>query len=94
MQLIKQFEFTRQLMRLLPLCGELGPFLVIVMVRQLLACVGVPSEGPEAVEVNFIAHGICQCVHEDPSAQTFGREVLSFPVSVREMRSSIKNHLC
>lgn len=73
-------------MRLLPLRGKLGPFLVIVMVRQVLACVGVPSERPEAVEVDFIAHGGGQCVHEDPRAQTLGREVLSFPVSVGEMR--------
>ncbi|PWA15772.1 hypothetical protein CCH79_00009001 [Gambusia affinis] len=75
--LVQQLEFAGQLMRLLPLR---------VMVWQVLACVGVPSERPEAVEVDFIAHGGRQRVHEDPCAQTLGREVLSFPVSVGEMR--------
>lgn len=84
MQLVEQLEFTGQLMSLLPLGGEFGPFLVIVMVRQLLACVGVPAEGPKAIKVDFVTHGGGQRVHEDPSAQTFGGEVFSLPVSARK----------
>ena len=83
-QLVEQLEFAGQLVGLLPLGGEFGPFLVVVVVRQLLACVGVPAEGPEAVEMDLVAHGVGQRVHEDSSAETFGREVFSLPVSVGE----------
>lgn len=85
-QLVEQLELAGQLMRLLPLGGEFGPFLVVVVVRQLLARVGVPAKGPEAVKVDFVAHGGGQRVHEDPGAQTFGGEVLRLPVSVRKHR--------
>lgn len=79
-------------MGLLPLGGEFGPFLVVVVVRQILACVGVPTEGPEAVEMDLVTHGGRQRVHKDSSAEPFGREVFSLPVSVRKMTNhSIKN---
>ena len=68
---IEEFKFSRQLMGLLPFGGELGAFLVVVVVRQLLACVWVPAEGPKSVQVDLVAHGGCQCVHQDASAQTF-----------------------
>lgn len=41
----------------MPLGGEFCPLLVIVVVRQVLACIGVPAEGPEAVEMDLVAHG-------------------------------------
>lgn len=56
-------------MGLLPLGGELGAFLVIVVVRQLLARVGVPTEGPETIQVDLVAHGGGQRVHQDARAQ-------------------------
>lgn len=68
----------------MPLGGEFCPFLVVVVVRQVLACIGVPAEGPEAVEVDLVAHGGGQRVHEDSSAETFGGQVFGLPVSVRE----------
>lgn len=80
-QLVEQLELTGQLVGLLPLGGEFCSFLVIVVVRQVLARVGVPSEGPEAVEVDLIAYGRGQRVHEDPGAEAFGRQVFGLPVS-------------
>lgn len=56
-QLVEQLELGGQLVGLLPLGGEFCPFLVIVVVGQLFACVGVPAKGPKAVEVDLIAHG-------------------------------------
>lgn len=85
-QLIKQLELTGQLVGLLPLSGEFGPFFVIVVVGQIFACVGVPAEGPEAVEMDFVAHGVGQCVHENSSAEAFGGEVFCLPVSVKRGR--------
>lgn len=67
-------------MRLLPLGGEFGPFLVVVVIRQVFACVGVPAEGPETVEMDLVAHGGRQCVHEDSRAEPFGGKVFSLPV--------------
>lgn len=69
-------------MRLLPFGGELGALLVVVVVRQLLTSVGVPAEGPEAVEVDLVAHGGCQRVHQDASAQALRRQLLGFPIAV------------
>ena len=86
-KLVEQLELAGQLVGLLPLGGELGPFLVVVVVRQVVARVGVPAEGPEAVEVDLVAHGVSQRVHEDSSAETFGREAFSLPVSVEEQTS-------
>lgn len=83
-QLVEQLELAGELVGLLPLGGELGAFLVVVVVRQVFARVGVPAEGPEAVEVDLVAHGVSQRVHEDSSAEAFGGEVLSLPVSVGE----------
>lgn len=57
MHLVEEFELGGQLMGLLPLGGELGALLVVVVVRQLLTRVGVPPEGPEAVQVDLVAHG-------------------------------------
>ena len=85
-QLVEQLELAGQLVGLLPLGGEFGPFLVVVVVRQVLARVRVPAEGPEAVEMDLVAHGRGQRVHEDSSAETFGGEVFSLPVSVKEQK--------
>lgn len=85
-QLVQQLELAGQLVGLLPLSGEFGPFLVIVVVRQILARIGVPAKGPEAIEVDLVAYGRGQRVHEDPGAETFGREILSLPVSDRKKR--------
>lgn len=91
-QLVEQLEFAGQLVGLLPLGGEFGPFLVVVVVRQVLARVGVPAEGPEAKEVDLVAHGRGKRVHEDSGAETLGGEVFSLPVSVRrKMDQSSKN---
>lgn len=86
-QLVEQLELAGQLVSLLPLGGEFGPFLVVVVVRQLLARVRVPAEGPEAVQMDLVAHGVGQRVHEDSSAETLGRKVFSLPVSVWEKTS-------
>lgn len=56
MHLVEEFELSRQLVRLLPLGSELGALLVVVVVRQLLARVRVPAKGPEAVQVDLVAH--------------------------------------
>lgn len=69
-------------MGLLPLGGELGALPVVVVVRQLLACVGVPAEGPEAVQVDLVAHGGRQRVHQDARAQALRRQPLGFPVAI------------
>lgn len=71
--LVQQFELSRQLVRLLPLGGKLGTLLVVVVVRQLLARVGVPAKGPEAVQVDLVAHGRGQRVHQDARAEAFRR---------------------
>ena len=82
MHLVQQPELAGQLMCLLPLGGELGAFLVVVVVGQVLARVGVPTEGPEAVQVDLLAHGRRQRVHQDARAQPLGGQVLGLPVSV------------
>lgn len=56
-QLVEQLELAGQLVGLLPLSGEFGPFLVIVVVWQILARIGVPAKGPEAIEVDLVADG-------------------------------------
>lgn len=73
MHLVEESELSRQLMGLLPFGGELGALLVVVVVWQLLACVWVPAKGPEAVQVNLVAHGRRQRVHQDASAQALWR---------------------
>ena len=87
MHLVEEFELTGQLVGRLPLGGELGPFLVVVMVGQILACVGVPAKGPEAVQMDLLAHGGGQRVHKDPRAQSLRRKVLRLPVSEREQKT-------
>lgn len=82
MHLVEQLKLTGQLVGLLPLGGELGSFLVIVVVGQLLACVGIPAEGPEAIQMDLLTHGRGQSVHEDTSAQSLERQVLGLPISV------------
>lgn len=66
---VEEFELSGQLMGLLPLGGELGSLFVKVVIWQLLACVWVPTEGPESIQVDLVAHGGCQCVHQDAGAQ-------------------------
>lgn len=88
-QLVEQLELAGQLVGLLPLGGEFGPFLVVVVVRQVLACVGVPAKGPEAIEMDLVTHGGGQRVHEDTGAETFGGEVFSLPVSVSKKDKSV-----
>lgn len=73
MHLVEESELSRQLMGLLPFGGELGALLVVVVVWKLLACVWVPAKGPEAVQVNLVAHGGRQRVHQDASAQALRR---------------------
>lgn len=80
-QLVEQLELTGQLVGLLPLGGEFCPFLVIVVVGQVLACVGVPAERPETVEVDLVAHCGGQRIHEDPGAEAFWGQVFGLPVS-------------
>lgn len=80
--LVEQFELGGQLVGLLPFGSELGALLVVVVVRKLLARVGVPGEGPEAVQVDLVAHGGCQRVHQDAGAQALRRQLLGFPVAV------------
>ena len=82
MHLVQQSELAGQLVGLLPLGGELCALLVIVVVGEVLARVGVPAERPEAVEVDLLAHGRGQRVHEDTSAKTLRGQVLGLPVSV------------
>ncbi len=71
MHLVEKSELGRQLMGLLPFGGKLGALLVVVVVWQLLTRVRVPAEGPEAVQVDLVAHGRRQCVHQDAGAQAF-----------------------
>lgn len=85
-QLVEQLELGGQLVGLLPLGGEFCPLLVIVVVRQFFACVGVPAERPKAVKVDFVTHGRGERVHEDSSAEAFGRQVFGLPVSAREQK--------
>lgn len=82
MHLVEQFELGGKLMGLLPFGGELGALPVVVVVRQLLPRVGVPSEGPEAVQVDLVAHGGGQRVHQDARTQALRRQLLGFPVAV------------
>lgn len=82
--LVEEFELGGQLMRLLPFGGEFGALLVIVVVRQLLARVRVPAEGPEAVQVDLVAHGGSQRVHQDARAEAFRRQLFGFPVAVEQ----------
>lgn len=81
--LVEELELGGQLVGLLPLGGELGALLVVVVVRQLLTRVGVPAEGPKAVQVNLVAHGRCQRVHQYAGAQALRRQLLGFPVAVK-----------
>lgn len=87
MHLVEEFELGRQLVRLLPLGGELGALLVVVVVRQFFSSVGIPAEGPESIQMNLIAHGGRQRVHQDPSAQTLRRQLLGFPVTTERGKS-------
>lgn len=87
--LVEQLELGRQLVRLLPLGGELGALLVVVMVGQLLPGVGVPAEGPEPVQVDLVAHGGRQRVHQDPRAQALRRQLLGFPVAAEKRAAKI-----
>lgn len=82
MHLVEESELCWQLMGLLPFGGELGALLVVVVVRQLLACVRVPAKGPEAIKVDLVTHGGSQRVHQDAGAQAFWRKLLGFPVAV------------
>lgn len=84
MQLVEQLELAGQLVCLLPFGGEFCPFLVIVVIRQILACIRIPAEGPKAVEMDLVAHGGGQRVHEDSGAETFGGQVFGLPVPVRK----------
>lgn len=81
MHLEQELELSRQLVRLLPLGGELGAFLVIVVVGQLLACIRVPAKRPEAVQVNLLTQGRGQSEHQDPCAQALRGQLLRLPVS-------------
>lgn len=54
--LVEEFELCGQLMGFLPFGGELGALLVVVVVWQLLTCVGVPAKGPEAIKVDLVTH--------------------------------------
>lgn len=82
MHLIEEFELSRELMGLLPFGGELGALLVVVVVRQLLTRVRIPAKGPKAIQMDLVAHGGCQCVHQDASAQALRRQLLGFPVAI------------
>ena len=84
MHLVEQPKLGGQLVGLLPLGGELGALLVVVVVRELLVRVGVPSEGPEAVQVDLIAHGRGQRVHQDARAQPLRGQLLGLPVPVED----------
>lgn len=88
-QLVEQLELTGQLVRLLPLGGEFCPFFVVVVVGQVIACVGIPAEGPETVEVDLITHGRGQRVHEDSCAEAFGGKVFGLPVPVRKQNGAV-----
>lgn len=80
-QLVEQLELAGQLVGLLPLGGKFCPFLVIVVVGQVLARVGVPAKRPETIEVDLVTHCRCQRIHEDAGAEAFGGQVFGFPVS-------------
>lgn len=82
MHLVEEFELGWQLMGLLPFGGELGALLVVVVVWQLLTRVGVPTKGPEAIQVDLVTHGGCQSVHQDAGAEALRRQLLGFPVAV------------
>lgn len=86
MHLVQEFKLGWQLVRLLPLGRELGALLIVVVVRQFLARVGVPAKGPEPVQVDLVAHGRGQRVHQDARAQAFWRQLLGFPVAVEQKR--------
>lgn len=82
--LVEEFELSGQLMRLLPFGGEFGALLVIVVVRQLLPRVWVPAKGPEAIQVDLVAHGGSQRVHQDACAEAFRRQLFGFPVAIEQ----------
>lgn len=83
MHLVEEFELCWQLMGLLPFGGKFGPLPVVVVVRQLLTRVGVPAKRPEAVQVDLVAHGRGQSVHQDAGAQALRRQLFGFPVAVK-----------
>lgn len=88
--LVEQFELSGQLMGFLPFGGELGALLVIVVVGEFLACVGVPAEGPESIQVDPLAHGGSQRVHQDTGAEALWRQLLGFPVAVEYKHNTAK----
>lgn len=90
MHLEEQFELGGQLVRLLPPGGELGALLVVVMVGQLFARVGVPAEGPESVQVHLFTQRRGQREHQDPCAQTLRGKLLRLPVPA----DSKSGHFC
>ena len=79
---VEQLELAGQLVGLLPPGGEPGAPAVVVVVGQLPARVGVPAEGPEAKQVDPLAHGGSQRVHQDAGAEALWRQLLGFPVAV------------
>lgn len=80
---VEQLELCRQLVGLLPLGGELGSLLVVVVVGEVLPGVGVEAEGPEPVQVDLITYGRRQGVHEDACAQPLRGQVLVPPVPAK-----------
>lgn len=80
--LVEEFKLGRQLVGLLPLGGEFGALLVVVVVGELFACVRVPAKGPETVQVDLVTHGRSQRVHQNACAQALRRQLLGFPVAV------------
>lgn len=89
---VEQLELCRQLVGLLPLGGELGSLLVVVVVREVLPRVGVEAEGPESVQVDLVTYGRGQGVHQDPRAQPLRGQVLVPPVPGKA-RSSLRINL-
>lgn len=79
---IEELELCRQLVGLLPLGCKLGSFLVIVVIWEVLPCVGVKPKGPESIQVNFFTNGRSKGIHENTCAQPLGWQVFVFPVSV------------
>lgn len=80
--LVEEFKLGWQLVGLLPLGGEFGALLVVVVVGELFACVRVPAKGPETVQVDLVTHGRSQRVHQNACAQALWRQLLGFPVAV------------
>lgn len=86
--LVEQLELRGQLMGLLPFGGELGALLVVIVVGEFLACVWVPAEGPESIQVDALAHGGGQRVHQDTGAEALRRQLLGFPVAVEDKHNT------